>query len=120
MSGLLNDAVSALPEMLSAAAAIPGGVTLTRGVSSSAAVPAIRAWQPARLVQPDGMLTNVRPYDYLIAAADYQINGVAVEPRAADRITEPHGVFELQPIDSQHAYYLREDGMYRVHTKKVS
>lgn len=120
MSGLLNNAIAWLPGALAQAKAMPGGVTLSRGRHSTLAVPAIRAWHGDQTIVQDGLATNFRPYDYLIAAAAYVLDGNAATPTPGDRITEPLGVFEVLPLDGEACYRLREDGLYRIHTRRIA
>lgn len=120
MPGLLNNAIAWLPGALANAKSVPGGVTLSRHRHSTSAVPAIRAWHGDQTVVQDGMPTNFRPYDYLIAADAYVIDGAAALPTPGDRIIEPLGVFEVLPLDAEACYQLREDGLYRIHTRRVS
>lgn len=119
MSGLLNDAIAWLPTVLASAKTIAGGVTLSRGVLTTASVPAIRSWHTNRLTDSDGLATDVRPYDYLIAVTAYQLGGEQTDPQPGDRITESLGVFEVLPAAGEPCFVLREDGLLRLHTKRV-
>jgi hypothetical protein len=120
-TGLLNKAADWLPKALGLAKSVAGGVVLSRGQNARSGVPAIRAWSASRvLADPDGLLVSATPYDYLIAATEYRTADALIEPQPGDRIVEPLGTFEvLQPGDRDACFELREDGLYRIHTKRI-
>lgn len=118
---LLNKGLAWLPAALSAAKPITGGVTLRRGSAQREAVPAVRAWHANRLLaDPDGLLTTATPYDYLIAQDEYRLTDDLLEPQPGDRIVDPLGTFEVISPPGDHCFLLREDGLYRVHTTRIS
>ena len=71
-----------------------GGVTLSRGASTTAAVPA--TWLESQAERQTAMggrvITQLTDRSWLIAAADYLIGAVAVTPAAGDRITDSSSV----------------------------
>ena len=119
VAGILSNAIAWLPSALGSANGIPDGVTLARGEDQTEKVPAIRAWHAAGMADSGGFTTDYQPYDYLIAATDYVIADEQVEPEQGDRLTEPLGTFEVLPVAGGPCVHYREDGLFRVHTKRV-
>ena len=120
-TGLLNQGLRWLPAALTAAKPLDGGITLRRGPAQRASIPAIRAWHANRLLtDPDGLVVTATPYDYLIAVAEYRVGAQLLTPQPGDRIVEPLGTFEVLAPPGAACFLLREDGLYRVHTSRIT
>lgn len=63
-------------------------VSIGRGVHTTTGVAAIVAMKEDEVVGPNRMGTGIRKRNYRIRASQYKVNGVVVEPRQGDVITE--------------------------------
>jgi hypothetical protein len=121
MSDLLSDGVTWLAAQQKSSAAQT--VTYARN-RSSVAVSATIGRASARVELPAGVArvpTDDR--DYLILVADLVLDGVAVEPRDGDRITDSAGrVWQVSPIDGEPAARWSDafGVRWRIHTRRVS
>lgn len=73
-----------------------------------------------------GIIVATESRDFIVTAADIEIDGSVVEPRSGDRITDTQGsvdyVYEVMPFgkDSRTFRYCDADHSYlRIHTKEV-
>lgn len=105
------------------------GVTIRRGTKSTANVAAIVAMRSYDSVpddhsggQNDQLTTAVQSIDFDIIATKYVINGVQVEPRQGDQITNAAGErFQVMPIVNKQCFEPTADGkVLRIHTTRVS
>lgn len=86
MADLFAEAAQMLADELKAHASVD--VTLERGGQSTTGVKATLGHSMLRLSTSTGQTVTVRTErDFIIQAADYKIGGVAVEPKAGDKIT---------------------------------
>lgn len=95
-------------------------VTLRRGESETADVAATVGKSGAEESASDGTFTALSSIDFLILAADYQIDGAAAEPADGDEIDWNGETFEVRPFAGEpSARKSDEYGVrHRVHTKK--
>jgi hypothetical protein len=96
-------------------------VLLSRGAQTGSAL-AVQTRRPYEAQEESGLVTVVLSEDFLVAAADYQIGGAAVEPAVGDRIEIVSGdVFEVVPLAGGYHFDWRDAAKteMRVHTKRV-
>lgn len=96
-------------------------VAISRGSSSTAGVTASWSSNVGTIETAKGISTQLIDRAWLIAKADYKIGGVAVEPRAGDRLTDSDGhVWEVLPSVAGPAAVSFGGGLeWEVKTKKV-
>jgi hypothetical protein len=124
MTTPLDTAVLAGMQAALAAAGRP--VTIRRGASASVARACAGAIRGQALTE-DGRVIEFESRDYLMPAASYAFDAVAVEPQRGDRVEEPIGlvtqVYEVAPPgpgDNCFRYMDPQRQWLRVHTKHVS
>ncbi len=101
-------------------------VAIRRGGSTTSDVPATPGRTEFEEEREYGGARVSHAHDWLIAAADYQIEGVVVEPADGDRIvsTEADGtlrVFEVSPFGTEPAFRPTDPGRkrLRVHSRQI-
>jgi hypothetical protein len=100
-----------------------GLVTLKRGSLTTSDVRAITGNTLLKVTTDEGPRTIRTDKDFLILAEEYLIDGEAVEPVRADRITTAGGViYELLPYGDEDIYRWSDEYHigYRIHTKRIS
>lgn len=119
MANLLQQGAAWLSGQLDASAAT--SVTLTRPGNAPTSVLATIGSTPFEVTRADGSIENIQSRDFLIAAANYLVNGVAVLPARGDQISE--GGFIYQVMAPGHEPHYRFVDPFRtrlrVHTKQV-
>lgn len=100
-------------------------VSIGRREFTTTGVAAIVAMKEDEVFGEDGIGTGVRKRNYRIRASQYRINGVVVEPRAGDVITETLKsggtlVGQVLPDANQDCFdYDSSGSMLLVRTKKI-
>ena len=101
-------------------------VTIRRGGIASAPVVAGKGTSDFVQETDDGSSASWRTDDYLIAVADYAIEGVAVKPEPGDQIEETLGtesaVSEVIKNGGEPCWRYSDRGQrqYRIHTQRIS
>jgi len=97
-------------------------VCLTRGVQSTDEFTARRNDRIHNAIgQEFGLEVKITMRDFLLPVASVVIDGLEIEPRTGDRITEGSEVFEIQPPDDRKPSVELPAGGYDwlVHTKRI-
>lgn len=97
-------------------------VLLSRGVATGSCL-AVQTRRPYEATDEGGLVTVILSEDFLVAAAEYLIGGVAVVPAAGDRLEVSSGdVFEVMPLAGGNHFDWRDAAKteMRVHTKRVT
>lgn len=122
MADLLAKGAAWLARQRTRHAASP--VTIARG-ASSIVVPATKGRSKFDVDDGNGFVNRIETQDFIVLAADYAFDGVAVEPVAGDQIFDgPAGeavVYEVMSMPGVQAFE-RSDHFgleLRIHTKRV-
>jgi hypothetical protein len=99
-------------------------IAITRGAFTYTTTGCRQLRKPQEL-SPGGAITRIEVQDWGIDVEDYQVNGVAVEPREGDRIVDSlgHGylVSAIGGTDGEvYTYTTSDRDRYLVHSLRVS
>jgi hypothetical protein len=97
-------------------------VAIRFGAAESGDVPATIGSSDFQEANDEGIVTNWQSSDFLIAVADYAMDGVVVNPEAGHLIRWLGDDYQvLSPGNEQAAVYSDAEGlMWRIHTKLIS
>jgi len=102
-------------------------VTLRRGLAQTADVPARRIAVTVEIVDATGATVQAERTDWIIEAADYQIDAAAVRPEAGDEIEIPDAdgmtrTYQVVPRGSESHCRACDGGQtaWRVHTQLIA
>ncbi len=97
-------------------------VVIRDGAAESGDTPATIGSSEFQEANDEGIVTNWQSRDYLIAVADYQLEGVIVKPEAGHQIVEAGRTYQVvSPGDEPCARYSDASQLvWRIHTKLIS
>jgi len=97
--------------------------TLKRGASAQAITATVgkTVFKAEAAAQGPASIRDTQARDYLLPAAEYLVDGVAVLPQLGDQIVEGAATFEVVSLDSEPPYRFADPGRtwLRVHTTLV-
>lgn len=120
MPDLLNTASAWLDTVHGAS--VSTTVVYSRGAANTGSITATIGNGEFNSVNEDAVVLTHRSRDYLIAVADLELDGQAIEPMAGDRITEGTRTYEVLPIGDEPCARYSDDAyhrMWRIHTKLI-